>query len=156
MTSRYDFPFVVAFDAWYAATDLHDIMVIEPSADRDTIEISFLIGGEAVQGYAHPCGIGIAAMMGDECWDFLFDEDVVPGSDAEGWFCKACPAEDRPHFPSIENLWGTHLFEPLRRWVDEKLRPAGVLEFHEINGGTSARLMPTAKSEDATFVVGLI
>lgn len=157
MTRRYDCPFVVALGAWYAAaTDLHDIMVIEPSADRDAIEISFLFGGEAIQGYAHPCGISIAAMKGGECWDFLFDEDVVTGKDAEGWFCKACPAEDRPYFPSIETLWEAHLFEPLRRWVDEKLRPAAVLEFHEISGGTSARLMPTAKAKNAIYVVSLI
>lgn len=157
MVSAQDRPLVRAFTEWFAvAVDLHDIMAFAPCEDRDAVEIGFLIGGSALHGYTHTAGISIAAMMGDECWDFLFDEDVVPGSDAEGWFCTACPAEDRPYFPSIETLWEAHLFEPLRRWVDEKLRPAAVLEFHEIHGGTSARLMPTAKAKDAVFVVGLI
>ena len=142
-------PFTEAFNAWFAsAVDLHYIITVEASAECDAVDVSFLIGDGALQGCAHRAGISIAAMRDGECWDFLFDEDVVAETGAEGWFCSLCPPRDRPHFLTIETLWVAHLFEPLREWIDAKLRPAAVLEFCNEGGATSARLVANSSAGD--------
>ncbi|EQB12156.1 hypothetical protein [Sphingobium lactosutens] len=149
--------FTEAFASWFAAAGLHDIMAVEPCVGRDAVEINFLIGGGAIRGYAHPVGISVSAVLGDECWDFLFDEDVVPVNDRAKWFCSFCEPNDRRLFLSIEALWIDHLFDPLRRWIDEQLRPATTLEFHRVEGATWARLTtePTEASATATSVIAL-
>lgn len=150
-------PFTEAFNAWFAsAVDLHDIMQFEPFEDRDAMEISFLIGRGALLGYGHPTGISIAVMLDDECWDFLFDEEVVPENDEAAWHCSLCATSDRRLFPSVEALWMDHLFDPLRRWIDKQLRPATALEFHQVEGATWARLMMLSEaSKTATSVIFL-
>ncbi|MGA1809475.1 hypothetical protein VHN57_20385 [Sphingobium sp. WW5] len=150
-------PFTEAFTSWFATAGLDDLVAFEPCADRDTVDISFLIGGRAMQGYAHPSGISIAAMLGEECWDFLFDEDVVPVNDGAAWFCSLCEPNDRRLFLSIEALWVSHLFEPLRRWINEQLRPATALEYHRVDGATWVRLTnePKKASATATTLVAL-
>jgi len=135
---------------WFEeVTDLHEIITIEPCDASDAINISFSIGDGSIRGYAHAAGARISAMLGKECWDFLFDEDVVVQRGASDWFCTLCPAEDRQYFPAIEALWRDHLFARLRRWVDEQLRPATALEFHRMEGATWARLT-TLSEESAT------
>jgi hypothetical protein len=100
--------------------------------------------------------MSIAAMLDDECWDFLFDEDVVLESDAVAWYCSLCAPSDRRLFPSAEALWVDHLFDPLRRWIDKQLRPATALEFHRVEGATWARLMTLSEaSKTATSVIFL-
>ncbi|WP_069065492.1 hypothetical protein [Sphingobium sp. RAC03] len=150
-------PFTEAFTSWFAAAGLHELVAVEPCVDRDTVDISFLIGGRALQGYVHPSGISIAAMLGKECWDFLFDEDVVPVNDGAAWFCSLCEPNDCRLFPSIEALWVDHLFDPLRRWIDEQLRPATALEYHRVDGATWMRLTkePKKASVTATSLIAL-
>lgn len=150
-------PFTEAFTSWFAAAGLHELVAVEPCVDRDTVDISFLIGGRALQGYAHRFGISIAAMLGEECRDILFDEDVVRVNDGAAWFCSLCEPNDRRFFPSIEALWVDHLFDPLRRWTDEQLRPATELEYHLVDGGTGVRLTkePTKASATATSLIAL-
>lgn len=140
-----DRPFSAAFGIWFAASvDLHDIVVGEPCADRDAVMIHFLIGDDALQGYVHPHGINVSALKGHECWDFLFDEDLVAENDADGWFCVLCPANDRQYFRSIEALWVDHLFEALRRWVST-LNKAKGLGFYGGGGITWAKLITDPK-----------
>lgn len=149
-------PLTEAFTTWFAVADLHEIMQFEPCEDRDAVEINFLIGRGALRGYGHPTGMSIAAMLDDECWDFLFDEDVVLESDAVAWYCSLCAPSDRRLFPSAEALWVDHLFDPLRRWIDKQLRPATALEFHRVEGATWARLMTLSEaSKTATSVIFL-
>jgi hypothetical protein len=149
MATAHDRPFAHAFAEWFdGAVDLHDIMRIDPRPDRDEVEISFHFGDGALHGYAHQSGISISAMLGREVWDFLWDEDVLAQHGAAGWFCKLCPAEDRPYYPSIEALWAAHLFEALRLWIAEKLRPAEMLEFGGGDGMTWARLATDDQQPD--------
>lgn len=148
-------PFTEAFTSWFAAAGLHDLVAFEPCADRDAVDVSFLIGGRTLQGYAHPSGISIAAMLGGECWDFLFDEDVMPVNDGAAWFCSLCEPNDRHLFPSIEVVWVDHLFDPLCRWIDEQLRPANALEYHRVEGATWVRLTNEPTSATATSLIVL-
>lgn len=141
MEGGHDTPFATAFGAWFAvAVDLHDTMAFATGEDRDSIEINFLVGDGALRGYAHKEGISVAAMLDGECWDFMFDEDLVAVNDGADWVCSLCPSSHRRLFSSIEALWIDHLFEPLRRWGNEKLRPAISLEFHRQGDATWARL----------------
>ena len=147
-------PFTDAFSEWLAAaTDLHDIMAFE-CKNRDAVEIIFLTGGDSLHGYAHPFGISIAAIKDGECWDFLFDEDLVVERDAGGWFCSLCSVDEQPRFLTVDALWQAHLFDRLQAWVEEKLRPAMMLEFHQLTGVTWAHLA-NQPSDGATATVTL-
>ena len=146
--------FTETFASWFAAAGLHDIMAVEPCVGRDAVEITFLIGGGALRGYAHPVGISIAAIKDHECWDFLFDEDLVVERDAGGWFCSLCHVDEQPRFLTIDALWKAHLFERFQAWAEEKLRPATVVEFHRIDGATWAHLA-NEPSDTSTATVSL-
>lgn len=140
MVSAQDHPFARAFSAWFATADLGDIIAFEPAKGRDAVEISFLIGDGSLHGYAQPTGISIKASWKDEVYDMLWDDDLMANHGPHGWSCSLCPPTERQHFLTIEALWKDHLFEPLRRWSDERLRPARALEFHQSDGATWARL----------------
>ncbi len=149
MDAGHDRPFTRAFAAWFAmATDLHSVMVFEPCVDRDAVEIKFLTGGGALQGYAHAAGISISALWKDECWDFLFDRDVVAELGPSGWFCPLCALEDRKNFASIEFLWIDHLFRPLAEWVKETVMDSILLVFYQAKGATWARILRHHLNED--------
>lgn len=135
-------PYTEAFNAWFAsAVDLHDIMAFERCEDRDAMEINFLTGGGALHGYAHNGGISIAAVWDGECWDFLFDEDVVAEHTTDGWHCSLCPADQRAFFSSVEALWTDHLFQPLWRWITMQLLRAKGVGFYGGGGMTWAKLV---------------
>ncbi len=121
--------FVSAFAGWFATADLDDILTIKPTPDRDAVDINFCVSEGALQGYAQSSGISVAAMLGEECWDLLWDEDIVATCAKAGWFCSLCPVEERRYFPSIEALWLDHLFEPLGRWIANTLRFAQAVVF---------------------------
>lgn len=133
-------PFSDAFREWFTnAVDLHDIMSLRPASDHDAVEIVFSIGAGALQGYGHRNGISVAALRDQQVWDYLYDLDIVAEFSQDGWSCSLC-IEDREYFHSVEGLWATHSFEALRKWVDEILRPAEMLEFCGGDGVTWARL----------------
>jgi hypothetical protein len=54
-------------------------------------------------------------------WDFLRCFDLWPRLVAGGYICEHCRPEERTVFPTIEHLWRDHLFEPLLKWVNERL-----------------------------------
>lgn len=152
MANVADRPFSAAFGIWFAASvDLHNIMMVEPCTDRDAVTINFKIGGGALQGYAHPCGISVSALKDHECWDFLFDEDLVAENDAHGWLCTLCPEDSRQHFPSVEALWVDHLFEALRRWVPTLGEAQGV-GFCGDGGITWGKLITASEGDDEEAV----
>jgi hypothetical protein len=149
MAAGHDLPFTRAFAAWFAtAADLHIVMVIEPCVDRDAVDIKFLTGGGALQGYAHAAGISISALWEGECWDFLHDRDVVAEFGPGGWFCTLCPADDRSHFPSIKALWEDHLFRPLKDWITTQLNSAKAIGFYCGDGVTWAKLIADDQGDD--------
>lgn len=140
MTNAQDHPFVRAFAEWFETAHLGDIMTFEPAKGDEAVEIDFLIGDGALHGYAHPAGLSISASRMNEAYDMLWDDDLIANHGPRGWSCSLCPPTERQHFPMIEALWIAHLFDPLRRWVDEQLRPAVMLEFHRHDGATWAKL----------------
>lgn len=140
MTNAQDHPFVCAFAGWFATAHLGDIMTFGAAKGRDAVEIDFLICDGALHGYAHPAGLSISASWMNEVYDILWDDDLIANHGPHGWSCSLCPTTERQHFPTVEALWIAHLFDPLRRWVDEQLRPAVMLEFHRHSGATWAKL----------------
>lgn len=146
MVCGQDRPFTRAFSGWFAVTvDIHDMMAFEICEHRDAVEISFLVGGGTLHGYAYAAGISISASWMNEVYDRLWDDDLVPVHEPYGWCCTLCSQAERAHFPTIEDLWADHLFAPLHEWVNGHLRQAVVLEFYS-NGGATWALLKQAKS----------
>jgi hypothetical protein len=59
-------------------------------------------------------------------------------------------------FASPEDLWRDHLFEPLLRWVNDKLAPAVAIAPFEYGGITEARLVTSPEeSAKATRTIAL-
>ncbi|MFC3442163.1 hypothetical protein ACFOKF_13380 [Sphingobium rhizovicinum] len=149
--------FANAFTSWLdAVADVRDIMVVEPCADRDAVDIKFVIGDGALHGYAHSAGISISALWDGECWDFLFDRDVVAECGSKGWFCTLCPTEERSFFPAIECLWEDHLFHPLRDWITTQLIPAKAIVLHGDGGATWARLIEDDNIDNQSVPIVLL
>jgi hypothetical protein len=142
-------PFTDAFREWFAtAIDVHHIMSFEPCGDRDAVEINFSVGGRALEGHANSGGVSVAAILRQECWDLLLDEDVVAENGSEGWSCSLCAIDDRRHYHSITNLWEDHLFRPLKNWIVTSLIPARAISFHSYEGATWAALIGDAALRD--------
>ncbi len=81
-----------------------------------------------------PTGVTVAVKWDGECWDLLFDDDLVARRTAAGeWHCKLCP-RPRTKFARIEDLWIDHLFAPLADWIERALMPARALFLCEIKG----------------------
>jgi len=157
MPGAHDEPFFNGFGRWFATTKLNDIISFAPSPDSDAVEINFLIGGGAIQGYAHPAGISVSAMREGECWDFLFDRDVAIQDHLKGWFCTLCLAEDRSHFASVEALLQDHLFRPFDEWITTQLIPANAIGFYGGDGVTWAKLIADVQADDPPpYIVMLI
>lgn len=159
MVSAQDHPFARAFSAWFATADLGDIIAFEPAKGRDAVEISFRISDGSLHGYAQPTGISVSASWMEEVYDLLWDDDLIADHGPQGWCCSLCSSKERQPFPTIEALWINHLFAPLRRWVDEQLRPAVMLEFHQHCGATWVKLHQqwdrTNRSVPPTYQIAL-
>ena len=54
-------------------------------------------------------------------WDSPLSLDVTPRRCAGGYICECCKPEGRTVFPTLDALWGDHLFEPFLEWVNEEL-----------------------------------
>ncbi|WP_434404606.1 hypothetical protein [Sphingobium sp. DN12] len=149
MIAAPDRPFTHAAMGWFEeATDLHNVITTEPCEGSDAINLYFSIGGGAIQGYAYLAGISVAAMWKGECYDLLFDEDIVSNRGPEGWCCSLCSAGYRRHFSTIEALWRDHLLESLRRWIRDELLSSVALELYRREGLTWARLAAENEKTD--------
>lgn len=139
-------PFIAVFMTWFAAASLGDLLVVRAAQDQDAIEIQFPHTGGALEGFVDRNGLSVSAVLNGEGWDFLFSEDLV-GEFRDGmWSCSLCSPSSRMAFDSVEALWGDHLFQPLRDWVETELRPAAGVMFHGGDGITWATL--ARKHED--------
>jgi len=135
-------PFTRAFVQWFDGANLVDIVRAHPRADRDAVDLEFLIGGGGIVGYAAPHGVNAAAMLDGECWDHLYDEDVAAEQTLEGWACRLCPKDGRRSYGSIDELWCEHLLQPFATWIGGQLRPAEGVSYYARGAATWASLGP--------------
>ena len=85
-------------------------------------------------------GIAISAHWEGRCWDFIGDFDVSERRTAAGYSCNLCRAEFLVVYPTREELWVEHCFEPFLAWCHTKLSTAQWLEYSDYGGVTSAML----------------
>jgi hypothetical protein len=90
-----------------------------------------------------PEGIMVVVEQAGEFYDALFDLDIEVKRTSEGYTCQRCDVEEQVIFPSREDLWRDHLFEPLLVWVNEKLAIARGIRIASDGGCTWAKLMAT-------------
>lgn len=143
--------FADAFSHWFStAADLHGVILVEPCTDHDAVDIKFWIGDATLHGYADAAGISVSASLEGECWDFLFERDLLAAQDADGWHCTLCPEPDRPQFDTIQRLLDDHLFCPLHEWITTQLLTARAIGFFgDGEGGmTWATLIANDRDDD--------
>lgn len=90
-----------------------------------------------------PEGIMVVVEQAGVFYDALFDLDIEVKRTSEGYTCQRCDVEDQVVFPTREDLWRDHLFEPLLVWVNEKLAIARGIRIASDGGCTWAKLIAT-------------
>lgn len=148
-----------AFEAWRDDPATRPALpIVATQAVEDRIDLQIKTPRNALRGSLRPDDITIAAEYDGETWDLLFTLDVCPQPVAGGFVCMTCQESDRRLFPTEEELWRDHLFDPFGKWIAEKVVGAEVLAFYELNnrGMTWAELHKDAEAaEGAAHVVPL-
>jgi hypothetical protein len=85
-------------------------------------------------------GISVAAMWRGECLDMIGDFDVAEERSDKGWMCRLDLPEKRQYWPTREELWIEHCFEPFLEWCNSELATACWLELYDGDGATAAKL----------------
>lgn len=88
-------------------------------------------------------GIMVVVEQSGEFYDALFDLDIEVKRSTEGYTCQRCDVEQQVIFPSREDLWRDHLFEPFLVWVNKKLSIARGIRIASDGGSTWAKLIDT-------------
>ena len=82
--------------------------------------------------------IGVCVDWQGECWDCLIFFESSPEHKADGYHCSLCIEEyAQITYPSRENLWQEHMFEPFLQWINETLVPARWLGLYSSNKGST-------------------
>ena len=85
-------------------------------------------------------GISVAAMLQGRCLDMIGDFDVAEERTDKGWMCRLDEPEKRRYWPTREELWIEHCFEPFLEWCNSELAEANWLELYIGEGATAATL----------------
>jgi hypothetical protein len=105
--------------------------------------------------HAHICGYGnclradinrhcldVCAVLGDECIDVIASFEAEPAPASGGYTCRLCHPGARKRYRSRAALWHAHVFEPFRRWLNEKLAGGEPLHLYRGDGFDSASFGP--------------
>ena len=86
--------------------------------------------------------IEVHAFYKGDHWDILQFFDM-PEIDLEmgGYYCRRCDSTRRRFYPSGEDLFAEHCFEPLLQWVNKAFHERCVLCFFKIPGGKWAKVL---------------
>lgn len=98
---------------------------------------------EVIYAAIRPEGIMVVVEQSGKFYDALFDLDIEVKRTTKGYTCQSCDVEDQVIFPTREDLWRDHLFEPFLAWVNEKLAVARGIRIAINNGCTWAKLIAT-------------
>ena len=75
------------------------------------------------------------------CLDLLLSLDLVTMKVGSRYGCKLCESGNVSLFQSPEDLWTDHFFNPLQRFINEKLAPSVGIQIYVDAGISSAQLM---------------
>lgn len=115
---------------------------------RHCIELVFVGITGAIRPLFYPrSGIMVNVAWQGIDWDFIADFDVAARKSASGYYCALCKPEFQVYYPTREELWIQHGFEPFLEWCNTKLANANWLELFDGDGVTSA-ILHKEKPED--------
>lgn len=122
-------------------------IAVKESSDR-SLDLEF-VGCPALSATLTSSEIIISVEWHGECWDILLSFDVSPQRTENGYICRHCAVERRATFPDLDALWRDHLFDPLLRWVNEKLAIADALGLYgsPARGWTYAELLTNCDAQ---------
>lgn len=100
---------------------------IEVRKVRHRIDIAFKRFPE-LRGCLRCYCLSVSAERHGECWDFVFDRDVVVLHTCKGWQCSLCPEPET--FATRQALWADHLFAPFVEWLRGPLARTKYIAFH--------------------------
>jgi hypothetical protein len=146
-----------AFLAWLdeSAPRLKQRIILRRRTDR-VICFEFDVGTPLLHCWLDRHEIVIAVGDNDITWDLILVLEAFPERTEAGVVCSQCAHNERRVFASREDLWRDHLFEPLLRWVNDKLAPAVAIALFEYDGMTQAKLVTSPEeSAKATKTVAL-
>ena len=131
------------FSDWLSTGVVNIPIIITPS--RKTSHVEFTFGGgypPNLVGSVTKTNLNVAAMIGDELLDWVYDDDLDPEQDSEGFFCRLCLPEFQQRYATAELLRREHLFSHFKDWVSNSLMPARWFSIHQSGeGGSSFALL---------------
>lgn len=101
------------------------------------IEIGFIGISLCISIHVSVSELSVCVVMNGVFLDYLLDIDLVLKRDAQGYFCELCDQRQREYFPTREDAWKKHQFEPLLAWANDKLASARWLRVCCTDGGCS-------------------
>ncbi|QVM85175.1 hypothetical protein [Novosphingobium decolorationis] len=138
-------PFLKAFATWHHSTGIDELITFTPDPARDAANLAFPPLPGLLDGWISPHGVSVAAMQAGTIWDFVYDDDLAPQQEDQGWRCTLCLDTPPRFYPSLATLWRAHLFEPLARWARTTLTGSPQLEFEgDLHSVTSAKILPSS------------
>ena len=122
------------------------------------IELSFVNYPANLSVWVTPPEISVPVMWKGKSIDYLMCNDLIAPVEHRGRIlCQFCDAEAVVRYPTLQEFWVGHSFEPLADWINKKLAPAGWLGIYRTAGSPWAKLhtQPPVSSEDALCILPL-
>jgi hypothetical protein len=113
------------FFQWYATNE--DRFSIRLELLRHTggcLDIGFRGINPILTAHLSDDEITVSVVSEGTYWDTILDLDSLPKPARGGYVCDFCLEEHQRVFPSLEDLWRDHLFEPFLDWVNDDLAKA--------------------------------
>ena len=133
-----------AFQSWYARNQ-HRLpyRFILTNVTKHHLELRLAGVQEAISIRVDKQALSICVDWQGTCWDMLLSLDVIPMRSEKGCYCAWCALEGKQDiYSSRKELWEDLFFEPLARWLEERLKPATLLCLNgSLGESTSARLV---------------
>ena len=106
---------------------------------RTDKEIQFGFAGltSCLSVQVRPSELSVSVTRDGVFMDYLIDIDLMLERGALGYFCGFCNQAERDYFPTREEAWRVHLFEPFLAWVNGQLASAQWLRIFRSGGGSS-------------------
>jgi hypothetical protein len=117
-----------AFFQWYATNE--DRFAIRLKLLKHTgacLDIGFCGINPILTAHLIDDGLNVSVVSEGTYWDTILDLDALPKRAPGGYVCDFCLEGHRRVFPSLEDLWRDHLFEPFLEWVNDDLAKAEAL-----------------------------
>jgi hypothetical protein len=123
--------------------------------ERTTAGLTFSFEGvPALTATLNERGVDVFAFFKGEFWDGILCLEGYPRRTKGGWICSDCLPEYFKLFPTRQDLWHDHIFEPLELWINDDLIVADRISFYATKTGgiTWASLSPNVHKRDVGIV----